>query len=106
GLLFGSRRLADPDARGGVEPRFRAGALPDLPRCQALRHRGRWLTLHWYRHVDGEAVRGVTTYELEGDRVARLRNYFYSPELLVELGAELQLPIRVNGYRWWAPEAP
>jgi hypothetical protein len=44
--------------------------------------------------------------ELDGDRVARLANYFYNPDFLVDLGAELGVPVRVNGYRWWLPEAP
>ena len=103
GMLFGSRLLADPEARIGIDARFREGILPDLPRCEARVHRGRWLLLHWYEHKDGEAVRAVTTLELEGDRVARLANYFYTPGFLVDLGGELSVPVRVNGYRWWLP---
>jgi RNA polymerase sigma-70 factor (ECF subfamily) len=68
-------------------------------------HRGRWLLLHWYKHSDGEAVRAITTLELDDDRVARLANYFYNPDFLLDLGAELSVPVRVNGYRWWLPEA-
>jgi hypothetical protein len=41
---------------------------------------------------------------LDGDRVARLQNYFYNPEFLVELGAELGVPVRSNGHRWWRAE--
>ncbi|HWE25921.1 MAG TPA: RNA polymerase sigma factor [Myxococcales bacterium] len=104
GMLFGSRILADPKARIGVEPRFRQGALPDAPRCEVRSHRGRWLLVHWYKHQDGEAVRAFTTLEVEGDRVARLANYFYTPDFLADLGAELGVPVRVNGYRWWLRE--
>ena len=104
GMLFGSRRLA---ARIGIDPRFSEGALPELPRCEARAHRGRWLTVHWYKHTDGESVRAFTTYEFDGDRIARLSNYFYNPEFLVDLAGELGVPVRVNGYRWWRhPEAP
>jgi RNA polymerase sigma-70 factor (ECF subfamily) len=46
-------------------------------------------------------VRAFTTLQLDGERVSQLYNYFYSPELLVELGAELEVPVRINGYRWW-----
>jgi RNA polymerase sigma-70 factor (ECF subfamily) len=106
GMLFGSRILADPNARIGVEPRFRQRALPDSPRVEAREHRGRWVLVHWYKHEDGEAVRAFTTLELEEDRIARLANYFYNPELLVDLGGELGVPVRVNGYRWWLREAP
>jgi RNA polymerase sigma-70 factor (ECF subfamily) len=107
GMLFGSRLMADPAARIGMDPRFRQGVLPELPRCEARAHRGRWLLLHWYKHRDGEVVRAVTTLDLDGDRVARLANYFYTPDFLVDLGGELGVPVRVNGYRWWLPaEAP
>ena len=106
GMLFGSRLLADPAARIGIDARFRQGVLPELPRCEPRAHRGRWLLLHWYKHIDGEAVRAFTTLETDGDRVARLVNYFYNPEFLVDLGGELGVPVRVNGHRWWLPEAP
>jgi RNA polymerase sigma-70 factor (ECF subfamily) len=102
GMLFGGRRLA---ARIGIDARFTEGALPDLPRCEPRLHRGRWLTLHWYKHAEGEAVRAFTTYEFEGDRISHLWNYFYNPEFLVDLGGELGVPVRVNGYRWWPQEA-
>jgi hypothetical protein len=34
-----------------------------------------------------------------------LQNYFYKVELLVDLGGELGVPVRVNGHRWWTAEA-
>jgi RNA polymerase sigma-70 factor (ECF subfamily) len=101
GMCFGSKHLADPNARGGVAPEYRAGALADLPRHELRFHRGEWLILHWYRHVDGEAVRGITRVELEGEQVAHLRNYFYTPELVTEVCRELDVPFRINGYRYW-----
>jgi RNA polymerase sigma-70 factor, ECF subfamily len=80
--------------------------LPEPLRSEARLHRGRWLLLHWYQHSNREAVRAITTLDLDGDRVARLANYFYNPDFLLDLGAELSVPVRVNGYRWWLPEAP
>jgi RNA polymerase sigma-70 factor (ECF subfamily) len=103
GMLFGVRRLAE---RTGIFARFSEGVLPELPHCEARAHRGRWLTVHWYKHSDGEAVRAFTTFEFDGDRIARLSNYFFNPDFLVDLGGELGVPVRVNGYRWWGlPEA-
>jgi len=32
-----------------------------------------------------------------GDRIARLRNYFFTPQVIVELCGELNLPCRTNG---------
>jgi RNA polymerase sigma-70 factor (ECF subfamily) len=105
GMLFGFKVLADPAARAMFDARFADGALPDAPpRVEARLHRGRWFLLHWYHHTDGEAVRAVTTLELDGDRVARLENYFYNPDFLADLGGELNVPFRVNGHRWCAPE--
>jgi RNA polymerase sigma-70 factor (ECF subfamily) len=106
GMLFGIRRMVEAETRGGIEPRFKQGVLPELPRCEVRAHRGRWVVLHWYRHADGEAVRAFTTLELDGDRIARLVNYFFDPDFLLDLGGELGVPVRVNGHRWWLPEAP
>ncbi|HLK89626.1 MAG TPA: RNA polymerase sigma factor [Polyangia bacterium] len=106
GMLFGFQRLVDPKARAFFDARFADGAVPEAPpRVEARLHRGRWLLLHFYQHQDGEAVRAVTTLTLDGDHVARLENYFYSPDFLVDIAGELQVPVRVNGHRWWIPEA-
>ena len=32
-----------------------------------------------------------------GERIARLRNYFYTPEIIAEVCAELDMPCRING---------
>ena len=101
GMLFGSRLLADPNARIGIDLRHRVGVRADAPRVEARWHRDRWVLVHWYQHDDGAAVRAFTSIELEGDRVTRLRNYFYNVELLVDLAGELELPVRSNGHRWW-----
>lgn len=103
GMLFGGARMA----RGhdcGIEPRFVQGVLADPPRVEAVAHRGEWLLLHWYRHDDGEAVRAVTRVEPDGDRVARLQNYFFTPDFIGEVCGELGVPFRANGYRWFLPK--
>ncbi len=105
GMLFGMRRLADPSQLAMFGADFEGGALPDLPRVEARLHRGRWLLLHWYKHADGEAIRAVSTLELEGDRVSRAQNYFYNVDFLRDIAGELNVPVRVNGHRWWVPEA-
>jgi RNA polymerase sigma-70 factor, ECF subfamily len=75
--------------------------LPVAPRVEAVGHRGEWFFLHWYAHRDGEAVRAITRVELEGDRVAHLRNYFFNPDLVADVWGELAVPSRSNGYRWF-----
>jgi len=102
GMLFGSERMAsvaDGGTCDGIDPRFAQGVLPVPPRLELRAHRGEHLLLSWYAHRDGEFVRGVSRVELsaEGDRIARLRNYYYTPEVIAELCDELGLPHRSNG---------
>ncbi len=100
GMLFGVERMASSE--GPLDPRFTHGLLPDRPpRVEPRAHRGEWLLLHWYAHEGGDAVRALTRLEVDGDRIARVRNYFYNPELVAEVCAELGLPARSNGRRWW-----
>jgi RNA polymerase sigma-70 factor (ECF subfamily) len=101
GMLFGSQRLATADRNGGIEARFMQGALPSAPRAQLVAHRGEWIVLHWYAHQDGEAVRAITRVVADGDRVARLQNYFFNPDFVAEVCGELGVPWRSNGYRWF-----
>lgn len=101
GMLFGSQRMATADVNGGIEARFMLGVLASAPRVEAREHRGEWLLLHWYAHRDGEFVRAITRLEAEEERVGRLRNYFFNPDLVAEVCAELGVPSRPNGYRWW-----
>jgi len=103
GMLFGTRRLADAARLDGLEAKYFANVLPQVPRSEARLHRGEWLLIHWYAHSDGEAVRAITRVEAGGNRLARVRNYFYTPDVLAEICAELQLPFRSNGYRYWKP---
>ncbi|MFT3926885.1 MAG: sigma-70 family RNA polymerase sigma factor [Myxococcales bacterium] len=99
GMLFGMAHVLSTDPDGWFAPFFQ-GVTAQPPRVEARLHRGEWVILHWHEHHDGEAVRALTRLEFEGDHVARLRNYFYNPELVTEVCAELGLPSRSNGYRW------
>jgi RNA polymerase sigma-70 factor (ECF subfamily) len=98
GMLFGSRVMADPVRPVGVDPRHRHGILPDLPRAELREHRGELVLLSWYAHHDGEAVRAITRLDCEGTSVSRLRNYFYTPDVIADVCAELGVPFRTNGY--------
>jgi RNA polymerase sigma-70 factor (ECF subfamily) len=101
GMLFGSRRMATADVNGGMDARFIAGVLPSAPRVEAREHRGEWLLLHWYAHHDREHVRAITRVEADGERLTRLRNYFFTPDFVAEVCGELGVTSRPNGYRWW-----
>jgi len=102
GMVFGSRHMsseADGGRCDGIDPRFVQGALPVPARLELRYHRGEHLLLSWYDHHDGEFVRAVSRVALssDGDRISRLWNYFYTPEIIEELGQELGVPYRVNG---------
>ncbi len=97
GMLYGSARMARAAEEGGMAPRFVQGVLPNPPRLELRMHRGEALLLSWYAHDDGEAVRAITRAELEDGRIARLRNYFFTPEFLIEVCRELGVPCKVNG---------
>jgi RNA polymerase sigma-70 factor (ECF subfamily) len=99
GMMFSDLSADDP--RGGVEPHLRHGITSAAPRVEARSHRGEPILVFWYTHEGGEAVRAVARVEPEGDRIARLRNYFYSPDVIAEIARELGLPFHVNGYRYW-----
>ena len=102
GMLFGHRRMVDGTAP--IASDLTAGVLADAPRIEPRWHRDRWILVHWYKHADGEAVRALTMVEVAGDdagRIARLRNYFYTADFIADLGGELGVPTRSNGYRWW-----
>jgi RNA polymerase sigma-70 factor, ECF subfamily len=89
------------DERGGVAPELLAGYLATVPRCEARAYRDGWVLLFWFDHDGGAMVRTVMTVEAEGDRIARVRNYFFTPEVIAEICGELAVPYRVNGYRYW-----
>lgn len=95
GMMFGSERLA---VGVGVEARFVQGALPAPPRREIRIHRGEPIVVAWYAHADGEHVRAIDRVELDGDGIARVRNYFFTPDVLAEVCAELGVPFRSNGY--------
>jgi RNA polymerase sigma-70 factor (ECF subfamily) len=101
GMMFGSERLANAATRGGIEARYVQDALPDAPRAEVRSYRGEPVILLWYRHRDGEAVRAVNRVETDDGRVALLRNYFFTSELIAEVCAELGVPFRINGHRYW-----
>lgn len=95
GMMFGSERLAEGV---GVASRFVQGALATPPRREIRSHRGEPIVLAWYAHADGEYVRAIDRVELAGDHIARLRNYFFTPDVLAEVCGELDVPFRSNGY--------
>lgn len=97
GVLFG-----DPSGdRSGIGRAFRQGLQARPPLLEVRVHRGEPLLLGWFAHDDGEAVRAISRVSVEGERVAHIRTYLQSPEVLAEICAELNVPFRSSGYRYW-----
>ncbi|HWA73233.1 MAG TPA: hypothetical protein VG937_12880 [Polyangiaceae bacterium] len=59
------------------------------------------ILVFFYEHADGERVRDVISVETEGEKIVRLRNYFFTPDVIAEVCRGLGLPFRTNGYRYW-----
>jgi len=85
----------------GIAPRNRNGLLPSPPRVEVRCHRGEAILLCWFPHESGDAVRSIYRLDTDGDRVARIRVYFHTPDVIAEICRELDVPYRTNGYRWW-----
>jgi len=97
GVLHG-----DPSTdAGGIAPEYRRGIRPIAPRLELRVHRGEALLLGWFAHDDGDAVRAITRVVVENDRIAGMRTHLHAPELLAEICAELGVPFRSSGYRYW-----
>jgi len=97
GVLFG-------DPSGDYSPigrAFRQGLQARPPLLELRMHRGEALLLGWFLHDDGEAVRAISRVTVEGERVSRIATYMHTPEVLAEICAELQVPYRSCGYRYW-----
>jgi RNA polymerase sigma-70 factor (ECF subfamily) len=89
------------DERGGVPSELLEGYLGTIPRCEVRAYRDTWLLVFWYEHAGGPMVRTVMTVETEGDGIALVRNYFFTPDVIAEICTELGVPYQVNGYRYW-----
>ncbi|MDC0678751.1 RNA polymerase sigma factor [Sorangium atrum] len=101
GSFVGSLSSITTTDAGGVDARHLAGYLGGPPRCEVREHRGELLLLFWFDHDTGPAVRTVWTVETDGEHIARIRNYFFTPDVIAEICRELAVPFRTNGYRYW-----
>ena len=72
-----------------------------VARLERRTYRGEPVLVTWYDHEQGPVVRDVVRIEHDDDRVATLRFYFFSPDVVGEVCGELNLPWRSNGYRYW-----
>ena len=95
GALFG---CDDPAVLAAAAPGHRL-LMTMPPRCEVRVHRGEPVMLCWWLDEGVDSVRGVIRVELEGDRISRMRTYMHSPDVLVEVGKELDVPIVTTGYR-------
>jgi RNA polymerase sigma-70 factor (ECF subfamily) len=93
--------ITSSDRGDGIDPRHLRGYLGQLPRVESRDYRGEPILLYWYAHSDGEAVRTVARLATDGDRLASMHNYFFTPDVIADVCSELGVPFRTNGYRYW-----
>ena len=101
GSFFHSLTPITTTETGGIAAHYLADYLVGPPRAEIRAYRDQSILLLWFDHVDGPAVRAVWTVETEGDRIARVRNYFFTPDVIAEVCRELDVPFRINGYKYW-----
>lgn len=74
------------------------------PRAEVALFRGEPVVLLWYTVEDGgkprRVVRDVLRFEQADGGLRRLRYYYFCPQTLAEVTAELGLPLVDNGYRY------
>ncbi len=63
-------------------------------RCELHAHRGESIFLWW----SGDEVHAIVRVDVDGDRIARLCNYYHAPEVITEVCRELDVPFRTHGY--------
>jgi RNA polymerase sigma-70 factor (ECF subfamily) len=93
--------ITSNEGGAGIDPAWLEGYEGELPRVEIREHRGEPILLYWYSHRGGDAVRTVARVGTEDERLARLRNYFFAPDVVAEVCQELGVPFRSNGYRYW-----
>ncbi|MBX3201704.1 MAG: sigma-70 family RNA polymerase sigma factor [Labilithrix sp.] len=101
GSLAGTLAPITFDERGGVPAELLVGYRGGAPRCAVHAYRDGYVLVFFYDHDDGPRVRTVMTVDVVDDAVATIRNYFFTPDVIAEVAAELGLPYRTNGYRYW-----
>jgi RNA polymerase sigma-70 factor (ECF subfamily) len=93
--------ITSSESGDGIDPRHLTGYLGQEPRVEVRDYRGEPILLYWYAHSDGEAVRTVARVASDGDHLASMHNYFFTPDVIADVCRELDVPFRTNGYRYW-----
>lgn len=97
GMMFATKMAME----AGISSDYRGSIQAVPPRFELRMHRGTPLILTFWSHEDGEHVRGVSLVTTDDDKVARIKTYMHSPELIAEVCKELGETFRSNGYRNW-----
>jgi RNA polymerase sigma-70 factor (ECF subfamily) len=100
GLMFATKMAME----AGIASEHRGSIQPVPPRFELRMHRGEPIILTFWKHDDGEHVRGVSLIAAEERQITRIKTYMHSPELLGEVCKELGETFRSNGYRNWEPQ--
>jgi RNA polymerase sigma-70 factor (ECF subfamily) len=102
GLMFATKMAME----AGIPSDFRTGLQAAPPRFELRIYRGVPVVLTFWTHDDGEHVRGVSLFTEVENRIAGIKTYMHSPELIAEVCKELSASFRSNGYRNWEAKSP
>jgi RNA polymerase sigma-70 factor, ECF subfamily len=97
GLMFATKMAL----QAGIASGYRGDIQSVAPRFELRMHRGEPLLLTFWKHDDGDHVRGVSLFTTQEDQITRIKTYMHSPELLAEVCKELGETFRSNGYHNW-----
>jgi RNA polymerase sigma-70 factor (ECF subfamily) len=87
-------------AKGIYEHTFEDASLRS---ASLVGYRGETLVALWY-DADGQRVlRDLLRVETSGAKIARVRYYYFCPEVLQAVGHELGIPVRTQGYCYPRP---
>ena len=73
----------------------------DAPKGEMRLIHGEPTMLIWYDHDEGPVVRDLVRFRVAEGGLAHIHYHFVSPEILEEVCAELGVPWRTNGYRYF-----
>ena len=89
----------DEIAKSGKGVLHHTFASPENWRGEVRDFNGEPIGLLWARDGAREAVASIVRIAQREEKISRLRYYFFCPETLAEVCAELGVPVRTNGYR-------
>jgi RNA polymerase sigma-70 factor, ECF subfamily len=98
-VLEYGREAIGKNKKGVLRHTFASHPSKDTFRAELRDYRGEAIVLFWTKDAGHEVVSSIGKIDEREGTIARLRHYFFCPELLAEVCGELGVPVKTNGYR-------